>query len=251
MNIVLFSPEEIGRPLNTDDPRARHILDILHKKQGDFFEAGIENGQAGTAEITSVTKAGISFRFEPHSSGKPLHPLTMIIGFPRPIQLKRLLRDIASLGVQEVHLVGTELGEKSYLKSTLAEHSAAYGMLKDGSVQAKSTHIPELFIHASLAECLACSAISAKEDSIRIALDNVQPECPILLQGELAELSTAELGQRGVLAAIGSERGWTDTERDLFRSHGFSLCSMGERVLRTETASTVAAALILSKLGAI
>ena len=54
-----------------------------------------------------------------------------------------------------------------------------------------------------------------------------------------------------MIAAIGSERGWTDKERELLIKNGFSLRSMGNRVLRTETAATTAVALILSKMGVI
>jgi RsmE family RNA methyltransferase len=50
-------------------------------------------------------------------------------------------------------------------------------------------------------------------------------------------------------AAIGSERGWTDNERSLFKEAGFAWCSMGIRVLRTETAATVAMSLILQSMG--
>ena len=51
-----------------------------------------------------------------------------------------------------------------------------------------------------------------------------------------------------VVAAIGSERGWTDRERSLLESKGFIRCGMGERIMRTETAATVAGAIILSEL---
>ena len=119
MNICLFSKEEITKPLAIKDERGEHILKILHKKEGDTYTAGILDGQSGTATIKKINEEGIFFTFEPTGNGKPLNPLKMIIGFPRPIQLKRLLRDIAALGVCEVHITGKELGEKSYMQSTL------------------------------------------------------------------------------------------------------------------------------------
>ena len=114
MNICLFNKDEISLPLDLRDERGEHIVKILHKKEGDTFTAGIIGGQAVTATITKIEgsfKEGGSlfFEFKPESDGKPLTKLKMIIGFPRPIQLKRLLRDIAGLGVCEVHLTGTEL----------------------------------------------------------------------------------------------------------------------------------------------
>ena len=251
MNICLFSPEEILNPLDIQDERAQHILKILHKKEGESFSAGIIGGQAGTAVIKKIEveekkssdgkktfKGGkIYFDFTPESDGKKLYPLKMIIGFPRPIQLKRLLRDMASLGVQEVQLTGTELGEKSYLKSDLATKGEAEKFLLDGSIQAGSTQVPKLFIHQTLKNCLEQINLEGK----LFALDNIDPS---------RNLSCAlkEKTQKAV-AAIGSERGWTNSERQLFKQNGFELLSMGKRILRTETASTVATSLILDSMG--
>ena len=244
MNIVLFEEAELVSPLPLCDPRIKHIQKILHKGVGDSFDAGIVNGAAGTAEILSVSPQGMEFRFVANGDGKPLHPVTMIIGFPRPIQLKRLLRDIASLGVSQVHLCGTELGEKSYLKATLSQPEELHAMLKDGSIQAKSTHVPQVFVHQDVASCLD---FVAGNTSIRVALDNIEPTAS--LQGFLSsKFSADEAKTAGVVAAIGSERGWTANERNLFRERGFTLCGMGERVLRTETAATTAVAIILSNM---
>ena len=60
MNICLFSPEEIGRPLAANDERAVHIIKILHKGVGDSFSAGVIGGQAGTATITKIDGADFS-----------------------------------------------------------------------------------------------------------------------------------------------------------------------------------------------
>lgn len=241
MNICLFSSEEINKPLSVKDERGEHIVRVLHKKEGDTFTAGIIGGKAGIATIISITDV-ISFSFEPVSDGKKLNPLKMIIGFPRPIQLKRLLRDVAGLGVSEVHLTGTELGEKSYMQSTLVEKGSAYKMLLDGTVQAGSTHVPELFLHKTLNECLE----SFDSDDIKIALDNVNPACSLTVA-----MKNYTDKKQEVIAAIGSERGWTDRERKMLEEAGFVRCGMGERILRTETAATVAGSIILAERGII
>ncbi|UKI53548.1 MAG: 16S rRNA (uracil(1498)-N(3))-methyltransferase [Treponema sp.] len=92
MNICLFKEEELTRPLDFSDERGGHIIKILHKKEGDSFLAGVINGKSGKATISKIQDRQIFFTFEPdlESDVKPLYPLKMIIGFPRPIQLKRL-----------------------------------------------------------------------------------------------------------------------------------------------------------------
>ena len=265
MNICLFTSEEIGKPLPWNDGRAQHLIKVLHKKQGDSFAAGIVEGQAGKALITKISeKSFIEFSFEPESSGKILYPLNMIIGFPRPIQLKRLLRDIAGLGASAVYLTGTELGEKSYLQSTLVERGAAYQMLLDGTVQAGSTHVPELFIHKNLAECVenlnhaeyAEKSVQPSQEqavpSLKIALDNINAQCSLkdFIEANISQTGNNNLPYRfKATAAIGSERGWTDKERSFLEKSGFTRCSMGSRILRTESAATVAASIILNYMG--
>ncbi len=245
MNIILFTEQELGLPLNCKDARYQHIVRILHKTQGDEFEAGVINGKAGKAVITSLTKDEMFFDFVPQQEKNPLFPVILIVGFPRPIQLKRLLRDVSSLGVQQIHLTGTELGEKSYLKSTLVERGAAEQGLLDGSVQAKSTFVPELFMHEGLKSCIQSveSVFCNTEQSgvEKILLDNIKPEC------RLSDLAiNKKFENRLVVLAVGSERGWTDKERQMFKEHGFSVCSLGERVLRTETAVVTGVSLVLA-----
>ncbi len=257
MNICLFTPQEITEPLKLTDERAEHLLKILHKKTGDTFTAGIIGGQSGVATITKFSEktdsndGTLTFSFKPEGDGKPLKNLKMIIGFPRPIQLKRLLRDIAALGVCEVHLTGTELGEKSYMQSNLVEHGAAYKMLLDGTVQAGSTHVPELFLHKTLKECIAAVVLSDNANQMKLALDNVNPKKSLYAQ--TADLRSTENNAPAktfeVVAAIGSERGWTDRERQMLETAGFIRCGMGERIMRTETAATVAGAIILANMG--
>lgn len=260
MNICLFTQEEIQKPLSLRDERAKHILTVLHKKEGDSFDAGIIDGAAGIATITKITKNEITkngktftdgelfFTFQEKSDGKPLYPLYMIIGFPRPIQLKRLLRDIAGLGAKSVMLTGTELGEKSYMSSNLASEESAREMLLQGTIQAASTNVPAVHTVKTLEESIMQTVELIKKQMpekklLCLALDNIRPTES--LSAYLAK-NVQEPENTVAIAAIGSERGWTDNERDLMERSGFTLLGMGCRVLRTETAATVAASLILS-----
>jgi len=256
MNICLFDKEEIKNPLSKKDERAQHIIKVLHKKAGDEFDAGIIGGAAGTARITKISDDGeIFFDFEAKSAGKKLYPLTLIIGFPRPIQLRRLLRDVAGLGCEKVILTGTELTEKSYLNSNVVKDGSAYEMLLDGTAQAASTHVPELFFYNNLDDTLESlkDENSGLETGLKSGFGKWETCSKIALDNRRAKKSLHDFllheSALSVVAAIGSERGWTEKERDLLESFGFTLCSMGTRVLRTETAATVASSIILDSMG--
>ena len=270
MNIILFDPAEIGKPLPRRDERTLHLLKVLHKKAGESFEAGIIGGNLGLGHIDSVRLDGaISYSLDLRDEPPPRSPIRIAVGFPRPIQIRRLLRDLANLGLEAVDLIGTELGEKSYRETKLLTDGGATAALVEGAVQARDTRLPVLSAFTSLEDWLAErpwdkpterpteKPLSGNElerkktlwgayeggvskSPLLIALDNVRTE------GSMALLSA--LGQSMVLA-VGSERGWSDRERDELEEAGFLRLSMGKRALRTETACVAAAILAMEKIG--
>ena len=68
-----------------------------------------------------------------------------------------------------------------------------------------------------------------KKNSYRFAFDNYESL-------KTLEDSNAWKGRNHYTVAIGSERGWSNEERNLLRENNFLLVSMGPRVLRQETA---------------
>ncbi|MGI5061997.1 16S rRNA (uracil(1498)-N(3))-methyltransferase [Treponema denticola] len=275
MNIVLFSDDDCAAPdcindgcvfykhdksINNcfvfykNDERYLHIKKILNLKEGDVFKAGIINGKIGEAQISHLSEEKILFSFCPNKPDKgiadngadkvetrplPLPPIKIILGFPRPIQLRRILRDAASLGFAEIVLCGTDLGERSYLKSNLSSPEEIKKYLLDGISQAGQTMLPEFSFCNSVKEALKNLKTASFKGS-KVLLDI----------GHFPSLSTFKMKKGEELTiAIGSERGWTQNEREAFFSEGFISYSMGKRILRTETALTSALSVLLANNG--
>jgi RsmE family RNA methyltransferase len=260
VNIILFEPREMGKPLPRRDERTIHLLKVLRKKAGDTFDAGILGGNRGTGYIETVRLDGsLVYTLDLKEEPPPRYPVRLAVGFPRPIQIRRILRDLSNLGLEAVDLIGTELGEKSYRETKLLTDGGARAALIEGAVQARDTRIPLLTVYQSLDDWLGerpwdkplapektsdttwnVYSAGPRTSPLLIAADNVRPE------GTLANLSA--LGQFMVLA-VGSERGWSDAERNKLEAAGFLRLSMGGRALRTETACVAAAVLALEKTG--
>jgi RsmE family RNA methyltransferase len=245
VNLILFETTELGRPLSRRDPRSVHLVKVLHKKPGDGFDAGILGGCRGTGRIEKINLDGsIAVSLKVDEEPPPRLPLRVAVGFPRPIQLRRLLRDLSSLGVEAVDILGTDLGEKSYRDARLLRDGGAKEALVEGAVQSRDTTIPVLTVFASLDDWLRerpwDRGAAARPGPLLAAADNVRPE------GAMARLSP----MRGpMVLAVGSERGWSDRERDALEDAGFLRLSLGSRALRTETACVAAAVLALEKIG--
>jgi 16S rRNA U1498 N3-methylase RsmE len=253
MNLILFEEHELGKPLPRRDERTAHLVKTLRKKAGDTFDAGILGGRRGAGTVEKIGLDGsLSYSLRLFEDPPRRLSLRMAVGFPRPIQLRRLLRDLSSLGISAVDLVGTDLGDKNYRNTNLLSDGGARAALIEGAAQSRDTTIPDLAVWPRLEDWLGerpwdqgAGAWGSRDGGLRplvflAAADNVRPE------GSLARLSSM---RRKVVLAIGPERGWSDRERELLEKGGFLRLSMGERALRTETACVAAAVLALEKIG--
>jgi RsmE family RNA methyltransferase len=253
VNIILFEPQELGKPLSRWDERTGHLLKVLRKKPGDTFDAGLLEDKLGTGTIEGIRLDGsLLYSLDLQEDPPPRTPIRAAVGFPRPIQLKRLLRDLSSLGIEAVDLLGTELGEKSYRDTKLISGGGARAALIEGAVQARDTRLPVLSVYPGMEAWLRERPWDKAPERIGgprlgpvpllIAADNVRPE------GALIHLSPT---RRPAVLAVGSERGWSDGERDMLEAAGFLRLSMGKRALRTETACVAAVILTMEKIGAL
>ena len=242
MNIILFEEHELGHSLSRRDERTIHLLKVLHKKTGDVFEAGIVGGLRGTGKIEKINFDGSVFVTVQATEPPPLRMrLKMAVAFVRPIQLKRIFRDLSNMGVSSIDLIGSDLGEKSYRDTKLLNDGGARAALIEGAVQARDTRIPTIEVYDNLEKWLEVRPWESK-DSRRIPLlmvmDNVRAE------GSFFHVSQTS---RPAVIAIGPERGWSERERECFEKAGFMRLSMGNRALRTETACVAAATLAMEK----
>ncbi len=248
--MLILESGEPGAVIPRSDRRVAHILKILKKGRGDELLAGIADGPAGTARIESSDASGMSFSFRPTGQPAALHPLIVLLGFPRPIQANRILKDLASMGASRIVLSGTELGEKSYFQSDFFKNREFRAALLEGAEQAANPLLPRVDTAWTLARALdLLDDDAAPGGGARWALD---PYRASLRLGEAALLPSSAGGLGGAASAvlaIGSERGWTPAELDLLQVRGFSFASLGGRILRSETACTAAAAIALAAMG--
>ncbi len=237
MNLILFEPAEIATPLPRADPRARHIVDVLRRREGDEFDAGLIDGPRGKGRLVRLGDTALSLAFTWGDAPPPLAPITLIIGLPRPQTARDILRDATALGVAAMHFVLTEKGEANYARSTLWNTGEWRRHLRLGAEQAFCTRLPAVTHGRPLAEILAALPT---ENSTRLTLDNY--ESP-------TALSQIESVTQCVTLAFGPERGWSAAERGELRDQGFAFAHLGARVLRAETACIAAITLVRAKLG--
>ena len=177
-----------------------------------------------------------------------------------------------------MYLTGTELGEKSYLKADIAAETEIERLLIDGCSQAGDTHIPKVYRAYSVRHFFDRYEDDIRPDHLRAVLDvpfqidqgSIEQNC--MKQGHIGqdriEHAHSEQGdtlcipvmyplpqlqwdgKQTLWLAVGNERGWSLNERLLFAKKQFTAYTMGQRILRTETAVTSAVAVCLALSGA-
>lgn len=257
---------EDGALLPRSDRRHEHLRKVLKKGQGDEVDAGLAwlepfapaPGSLGKAKIERLDDSGLVLSYEAEGEAPPLAPIRLILGFPRPIQATRIFKDLSSLGVADLRLTGTELGEKSYLESSFFRSKEYRRPLLEGAEQAANPRLPRVSQYWTLARCLdaLCDKPNAGDRDepdwasgafIALHPDKDAPNLGAFRTG--AFHGGPHAGLQPVTLAIGSERGWTDAEMELLGERGFETRSLGKRILKTETASVTAVAIVLSALG--
>lgn len=233
MNLLLFRPDEIERPLPATDPRARHLLEVLRRRAGGEFDAGVVNGARGRGRLEHIAPDALTLSFQWTEPPPADAPLTLLLGLPRPQTARDILRDATTLGATALHFVATEKSEPSYARSSLWRDGEWERHVLAGAGQAFSTLVPAVTSGRPLADCLATLPAAGP----RLALDNY--EATAALAGQ--RFAPAE----PLVLALGPERGWGPADRAALRAAGFAQVHLGPRVLRLETA--VIAALTLAQ----
>ena len=233
MNRILFEKSEITDGVaEFSGERAAHIVEVLHSEVGDTVKTGELDGKIGIGVVEKIesveSKDGKSYviRLELSHTGESLQPWAdLILAPPRPRVFKRLLPQLAAMGVGDIVLVGAKKVEKAFWGATVLKEENYRPLLVDGLMQSGTTIVPRLELRRNFVRFIREELDSLYPDSTRIVAHPYNAE-PI-----------GEPPQGRLLIAIGPEGGWTDEEVELLKSKGFQCRSLGGRILRTDTAT--------------
>lgn len=243
MNRILFETSEIADGIATfGGERAEHILNVLHGEVGQIIKTGEIDGPVGTSEIIEIsnpqpqpnasaeTKSSATISVRIHHAGQSITPwIDLILAPPRPRVMKRLLPQLATMGVGRIVLVGAQKVEKDFWGATLLKEANYRPLLVDGLMQGGTSILPKL-------ECWKSFNRFVREGLSAFATANRIVAHPYVARGDARGADVGRERERPLLA-IGPEGGWTDDEVARLVENGFRGYSLGSRILRTDTAT--------------
>ena len=214
--------EKNDKAVIEDSFRSVHLQEILRAKTSDKLKVIVLGKGLGTASIEDIKGSKIELQMNELKSGEE-RSVDLFVGLSRPQTMKKVLELSSGFPVKRLFLHRTELGEKSYETSKVLGDEQLQKHLLLGLSQTGRFHdLPQV----EICKYVPFSQIEDRKNKI------------IFHPGQSSSLK--DFQREDLVMAIGSERGYTTKELELFKSNGFKECWLSNSIMRVETALTSA-----------
>jgi len=227
MNLILLFDDDFTHEATTarlTGRRLRHVREIHRAEVGDTLTVGRLNGSLGTGEVLAMEKDAMELAVTLDTPPPPPLPLTLVLALPRPKVLNRVIIAATSMGVKRLVLLNAVRVEKSFWQSPRLSEENLLAQRVLGLEQAKDTRLPEILLKKRFKPFVEDELPAMADGTEKLAAHPYDAvPCPVQADGP-------------VTLAVGPEGGFIPYEMDKLTEAGFQAVSMGERILRVESA---------------
>ncbi|HUK29847.1 MAG TPA: RsmE family RNA methyltransferase [Candidatus Acidoferrum sp.] len=229
---------------------AHHLARVLRAEPGQLYELS-DGNSVRLGQIVRATRDEIEFALSESIPSDPSRlNCTLLLSIVKFDRFEWAIEKATELGVNTIVPLAAARSEKSLISAAAKRMVRWQKILIESAQQSRRLRAPELKPISSIEEALRqFGSHAGATASARILLSERREARPLRkVLAEFASASTAE-PERSAKLAIGPEGGWTDEEFALASAAGFAEASLGQNILRTETAVAAALASINYALG--
>jgi 16S rRNA (uracil1498-N3)-methyltransferase len=231
--------------------QAHHLRNVLRARPGDSFEFIDGQGRWARATLEAHSPRGevsCLIREQSMTPSRAEDSMVLLQALVRFERFEWILEKATELGVSRIVPIVTAHTEKKWRDVASARQVRWQKILIESIKQCRRLHLPVLVRPLRFAD-----AIENARGGRKLLLSE-KPETPSLksVLKEFREIRahfSREASSAGVTLAIGPEGGWTDEEIDSAQQSGFHAVSLGENILRTETAAVAGLAILQFETG--
>lgn len=210
---------------------AQHLTRVLRVEPGELYEIS-DNVSAYLAEITEAHKRRVVFSLrEPVAPKPPAVRLTLCAALVKFDHFEWMIEKATELGVARIAPFRAARSERGLDQAAGKRVDRWRRIALEASQQSRRDHLPVIDESVDFEDVLTIEAGG------RYACDEEPGAAPFL-----AAIPPARSTEESVAILIGPEGGWTAGERELFLDRGWTAVSLGNQVLRAETAAMAALA---------
>jgi len=221
------------------DQESAHAVKSLRLKSGDEVLLFDGRGLEGEGRIISAARASVAVAVDRVVEREKMSPLlTLAVALPKGPRQDVVIEKCTELGIAGLQPI---FSERSVCSASEHKLDKWRRKMIEAVKQSGQCRLPELYGPCHLKEVLAGSK---RFDKLLIAVsrgDSRLSTCRVL---SITDLLSELAGVERVLAFVGPEGGWTDSEITAMVSAGAIPMSLGPNVLRIETAAVALAAMM-------
>lgn len=219
---------------------ARHIGKVLRLGPGDAIVVTAADGRTGRAVISAMTPAAVTARLAAvlDANHEPPVAVRLAQGLPKGDKLEYIIQKATELGVAGIIPVAADNATVRYDAAKRDSRRERWQKIAaEAAKQCGRTAVPAVAPVSTLAG----------------ALDTAGPDTTVIMlyEGGGASLRAILAGRqtKDYLLLVGPEGGFSPAEAELCRARGAVFATLGPRILRTETASLAALAIVMYEKG--
>ncbi|MBE0448452.1 MAG: 16S rRNA (uracil(1498)-N(3))-methyltransferase [Actinobacteria bacterium] len=233
-----FINEKIGESVDIMGSDAKHIRDVLRLAIGDSIKVVDSEGTIAEVRIDNLSHASVSGKvINSHKVIRSLPEVYLFQGLPKVGKFDIIIRQATEIGASGISPVLTEcVVVKVEAQKAVRKSDRWQKIVAEAAKQSRRTSIPKitgaLTWHDAVEELKKFDQVIVfwEEEHEKLLFEVLKPTA------------------RSIALVVGPEGGLSENEITELKRIGAEIITLGESILRTETAGPVAVALVLYEL---
>jgi 16S rRNA (uracil1498-N3)-methyltransferase len=229
-----------------DDFVVHHLRTVMRAKVGEFVV--LVDGERRRAYLGTLQALGkrsvqvLAQSLLDKTVDDAIPSVTLAVALIKEQRWDWLIQKATELGVEAIQPIASErtmvkLGKNDILKKQERWET----VMKSAAAQSEGLFVPRVLAPVSVKALCADSSLTP----MRCILLAERGEHRDTLKAILRQIKS----NQPILLAIGPEGGWTDQELTCFEQSSFAFASLGQRIMRSETAALAAMAAVVYEWG--
>mgnify|MGYP000356721446 CR=1 FL=1 len=242
---VFFIPSTViqGKTVTLIDPLYTHLCKSLRVRTGQSLRIRNEHRQQHTIIINKISKNSLTGEIQDTLNGPPLEQstITLVQAILKPDHMAWIIQKSTELGVNSIVPIITERVRSRSGKGSLQHYCERWQRIAlEAAQQSERWNIPLILSPQPFTNFLR-ELTPTHRHFLLTEREGTSTDSPISFTHPI-------IADNNVVLATGPEGGWSQEEILKAKEAGFRKVSLGEKILRSETATITALVMLQERL---
>ena len=223
--------------------QAAHLIRVLRGQTGTECDM-VAGDRLWRAVIAGIQGDTVRFALLFEVEAEPALPVTLLLAVFKFDRMEWMIEKATELGAERFIPVSARRSEKHLVQAAAGRVERWRRIAREAAKQSRRSDVPAVDDLLPLKDAVR---LRGPEPCLRLLLAEQERSTTLLAALQSALILGGKKPK--VQLAIGPEGGWTTEEESLFAGEGWQSVTLGQRILRAETAGIAATAVLAALLG--